>query len=498
MRKRWFPYLSSLERRCRTSGITPVFLLAVAIPCAASPNQPLDRPFSLRNPEPLLVEGEFHRMIASDRNRTYILPRPCFSMVDSSTVCASGTRLRLAGPESEHGLGLSPSMAYEVRAGEERVQAFEAGAVLLGSLDRVSFLLDARTFTEVHEDSRAPSFDREPVEWQSEEVSGSFAYSSYSRYRSNLNYDWSWGRISAGRDAAHWGPGLYSNLMFNRNAVPFNQITLSARFGPVNVQSLYGMLATEEERIFNTDPHGRSIYAHRYEWNIGRDLILGIGEQLIVYDHEEPFAFVPIIPLFILKGDTWERLNNGNISADFSWRIRKVAALYSEFLIDDIQAPTALFSDDWGNKWAWTAGAHLTRDFPDFSSGTVLEYSRVEPWVYTHYVAASAQSANLGYPLGNPQGPNSQSITAAAYLRGKSAWHLSVRSDLVWKGHDAGSSLLDLPPRDLERKSFLKGVDGPDLALSSSASMRWNYAGIELRAAYDGSAEFAGRLNFKY
>jgi hypothetical protein len=52
-------------------------------------NQPLDHPYTLRNSGPYLLEAEYHRMIESDKPRSYIFPRPCFSEVDSSQVFLS-------------------------------------------------------------------------------------------------------------------------------------------------------------------------------------------------------------------------------------------------------------------------------------------------------------------------------------------------------------------------------------------------------------------------
>ena len=168
----------------------------------------------------------------------------------------------------------------------------------------------------------------------------------------------------------------------------------------------------------------KSLYAHRYEWQAGRNILFGISEQLILYKVAAPFAFVPIIPLYITKATEKERLNNGE------YRIRyflsHAEAPYSEFMIDDIQSPTALFSDIWSNKWAWMTGIHLIRDFGEKGAGLIIEYSRVEPWVYTHYISQTAQTAHQDYPLGNPWwGPNSQVIIGKAYLN---PWQILFRA----------------------------------------------------------------------
>jgi hypothetical protein len=58
------------------------FLLMTAMaprPDCANANQALDRPFTLLNQEPFLLEAEYHRMIRGAGPRSYIFPRPCVS-----------------------------------------------------------------------------------------------------------------------------------------------------------------------------------------------------------------------------------------------------------------------------------------------------------------------------------------------------------------------------------------------------------------------------------
>jgi hypothetical protein len=465
----------------------------------ANPNLPLDRPYSLRNAAPDLLEREYDRMIRADGPASYIFPRPCVSPLDSSRVCGEAHGWTHAGDSRQ--ISLSPQAGYEFRSGDENVSAVEMGALASGGNGPLSLYLDARIITEFHEDFDHASYDHEFVEKQDREASGSVAYSSYSRYRSNLDYDLPWGRFSVARDAVHWGPGLYANLAFNQGALPFNQVSWVAHFGPVSFATLYGRLTIGVDSAdgFNRGTDTRSIYAHRYEWRVNADLLLGVSEQLIFFDEEDAFAFVPVVPLFISKGARAERDNNGNIAADVSYRLGRFLRMYSEFLIDDLQSPTSLFDDFWGNKWAWMFGTQAVRDLPLGQGGVVLEYSRVEPWVYTHYLAATAQAANGGLPLGNPQGPNSQWMVLKTYLRGTRGWYASLQSDLLWKGHDRGSALNDdregVPPL---RKIFLDGVTRPTWAVSPLAGYAWKSLYLEAAGELGREPGMRARLAWRY
>lgn len=468
--------------------MTGLTLVAVATykpsPAEMNHNLPLDRPYTLRDARPFLLESEYHRMIAGGNQRSYIFPRACISEIDSSSVCADGGLWRYRNGDRDQGMNLGFQGGAEYRRHDEDVYAFDPGFSATGHSGPVSFYLDARMFTELHEIPLHSSYDREFVDRQEKEMSGSVSYTSYSRYRSNISYDWSWGRITAARDAVHWGPGIFHNLVFHQDAVPFNQLVFMANLGPISVSSLYGALTIQgdESGRYHENQDSRTLYAHRYEWRIASDWLLGISEQLIFHQKTAPFAFAPIVPLFIAKGFEHERWNGGSMAGDLSYRLPGVGTIYSEFLLDDIISPTSLFDDYWGNKWAWMAGVHGIWQVSRFEGGFIGEYSRVEPWVYTGYKADTRQSANAGYPLGNQMGPNSQAFTFKAYLRRPGAWYISGRLDLEWKGTDLGSRLNDdRTVEKPERKVFIQGVDHPDIHFSPFLSYRWKSISAETR-----------------
>lgn len=466
----------------------------------ANPNQEIDRPYTLRLEDPLVLEGEIARQIRSDGPMSFIFPRPCFSELDSSKVCGESHGFTYLDPVRNRRLSVSPVAGYQYRYRGENVNAFEGGGRISGGTGIISFQLDARTFTEMHEDPIPVSYDREPVDRQDQKSSGSVAYSSFSRYRAAVAFDFPWARIAAGRDAVHWGPGLITNLSFNRNAVPFNQATWLSHIGPISVISLYGRLAIDGDSLggYDHNLNTRSIYAHRYEWQASKNLLLGVSEQLVVYNQEDPFAFIPVIPLFILKGTGVERANNGNISTDFAYRFPGLATVYSEFLIDDLQSPTSIFNDYWGNKWAWMAGVHLVHGVPGGNAGLVLEYSRVEPWVYTHYRPGTAQTANAGIPLGNPLGANSQWIAIKPYFKGAGNWFASAQADFIWKGADLGSFLNDTIVDESIPKSFLQGVDGPEIRVTPAVSYKWRSVFVEAAATLARRTGLSARIQYQY
>jgi hypothetical protein len=441
-----------------------------------NPNLPLDRGYTLRGTEPASVEHAYRNIVAGAAPMSFIFPRPCVWELDSANACLEPRGWRYADPARGRELAFSPIVGYEYRRVRGDVQAGDFGLIAEGGSGPVSFHLDARMFTEASDDIFRTSYDRENVDRQDESATGSLNYVSYSRYRSDLSYDWAWGRLTVARDAAHWGPAQFGNLAFQQSAVPFDQVTFTTRLGPLSVQSLYGRLDETESWAFDTTTAAKSLFAHRYELQLVPNLLLGVSEQLILYKMSAPFAFVPLVPLYIAKTDVRERLNNGNLAFDLAYRFPGRGAIYTEFLIDDMQAPTSLFSDTWSNKWAWLAGAQILFEAWGRQGGLIGEAVRIEPWVYTHYEPHTSQATNMGYPLGNPLGPDALDFTGKAYLRG-SALYSSIRADLIWKGTGLGSGLHDVhPSRDYAPFRYSLGAGRPRFTLQPEASYRWRGA----------------------
>ncbi|MFC1585460.1 hypothetical protein ACFL5V_07945 [Fibrobacterota bacterium] len=481
-----------------------LFFFGVALNLFSNYNLPLNRPYTLRNSEPFLLEREYHRMISGEGPRTYIFPRPCISPLDSSNVCRDTAWLNFGTDDHDSFLNVYPLAGIEYRYMHENVEVFDGGLNVAGYKGRLSFYLDARMFVEFHDDYHlsAYAYDREFIEKQlEEEKSGSIFYSSFSRYRASMNYDFIWGRLTAAHDAVHWGPGLFTNLNFHQDAVPFNYLVFTTDFGPFSLASLYGQPLFDDSRNRDTNDF-RALYAHRYEYSPVPNLLLGITEQLIIYNDTEPFLFlIPVSPLYMQKGLNRERDNNGNLAMDVNYRIPGMGHIYSEFLIDDIQSPTSLFNDHWANKWAWMAGTHFIMDLPFFSSGLIAEYSRLEPWVYTHYDSSTAQAASGGYPLGNQLGPNSQTLVGKMYIRDGSKWYTSCRLELIWKGRDPGSEINDevTSPARRDPKIFINGISSPAVIFSPHVAYQWKWINLSasLRAEEDGTTSYF-RIQYQY
>lgn len=353
----------------------------------------------------------------------------------------------------------------------------DGGIYLRGFADSVEFVLDARIYDEGHSADKPQSWDREFLEVQKEENNSGVEYTSYARYRTHFAFNYNWFRLDLARDVMHWGPGYYNNLSLNQFALPYNSLTMDLQFGPLRVMSFYADLRIYGSMSDKNKDETRNLFGHRYELAVG-NMTIGISELTILYDNMKPWLFVPTAPLFMEKGNYSESSNNGALSMDFNYRLFNTARIYTEFFLDDMESPISLVkNDNIEAKWAWMAGFQAAHDFVigghRLEAGTIAEYARVEPYVYSHFVKNTAQMAHLGYPLGNQGGPNSQTVDWTLYGRLDRHIFASLRSTWFWKGTDYGSALNDTTPNRNHMKIHKKFLEGADMQFSLTPSLSY-------------------------
>jgi hypothetical protein len=430
------------------------FVLMVPILSASTWNTTNDRFFSMRNSAPAQLEDEYHQQIQKESKIQQEFPLECHRVATSHSAC-SGESWPLTWSDQKDSAGFKFLTGVEWRSLQEvDARVWDLGLISRGVSGSFSWFLDARVHTEI-QDTIMPSHDREYVEREEKGDNSAIDYTSYGRYRTNFNLDTDFGRFTFARDALHWGPSVFHPLMFSQEAVPYNHLIWQSHFGPFSLYSVYAELSIDGGGRFRGNDSTRTLYAHRYVWDISKQVTLGVSENLIVFNDQVNMAVIPVVPLFMAKGSAIERNNNGNIAGDLTIKIPNRARLYGEFLIDDVTEPTKLFNDHWDNKWAVTLGFHVIQDFKTAKAGFVSEWNRTEPWVYTHDRPNTGQMAHNEYAIAAPMGPNSMSISQKLYWR-TSSFYAGLRSDLVWKGEDAGSALNDpRPASPADPKQFL-------------------------------------------
>ena len=467
-----------------------VFGFTLAQGVSAAPTVGAERTRNLRQLDyaPLLME--YHGQTVGESRQFFTYPRRNrdfirdFEKVNGSSLAYFVDSLGSGTAAHRFAIAASPLLGLDYRGGEALGDTIwpgiDGGLYLRGYVDSLDFDLDARIYAESHSANKPQSFDGEVVDVQTDGDYAGADYVSYARYRAHMGFNYAWMRASLARDVLHWGPGFFNNLSLNQFALPYNMLNLDMSFGPLRVFSAYADLRVGRWGWSAENLNDRNLYAHRYELSLfSGNLSLGMSELQVLYNENKPWLFVPVIPLFIEKGNYSERVNNGALAFDLNYRILNTVRLYGEFFLDDMESPISLYKNKYSNnRWASMLGMHAAHDFTidkkTFKAGTIAEIARIEPFTYCHFDTAKAQLANLNMPLGNPNGPNSLSIDWILYGRISIAdWqsvYIGWRNQWLWKGSDLGSDILD--SYKFIRKEFIH-----DSKLQYNATPSVNYTG---------------------
>lgn len=464
-----------------------------------------ERSKNLKNLETAPLLFEFHRFTTTDTKQRFYFPQRDSSWRKNYAEEEKDALLKINHPRAS--IAASLIGGFDYRGGETLndtiFPAADGGVYLRGFIDSLEFMLDARIYVENHSAERPSSFDGEFVEFQKEEDNSGVEYASYARYRGHLALNMGFGRLDFGRDVMHWGPGYYNNLTLNQFGLPFNSMSLELQVGPLSVISFYGDLRIYKNSMSMKNKDQRHLYGHRYELDLG-NLTLGISEIQSIYDNNNVWLFVPIVPLFMEKGNFAENSNNGALSFDANYRFLNMFRIYAEFFLDDMESPISLIRNDNAEaKWAFLSGLQVSKDFQIgkhyLEAGALAEYARVEPYVYTHFIKNTAQLAHLERPLGNQGGPNSQTIDCLLYARLNKQWNIGLRQNWFWKGTDYGSALNDTTPHNHMKhpKTFLSGAK-MQYSLTPMLSYEGQYTFFALEWTFIDDRKFYTRLGFQW
>ena len=256
-------------------------------------------------------------------------------------------------------------------------------------------------------------------------------------FAANARYDLDAVKLLAGFDYLSMGPARRNHVILRgeqSNYRPWQDSTsriyepaptpyfgYQFELGPI-VYSQYAM------KLFEKKNFGKYMHVHRLDLSLPKNITLGLSETALYGSTTEEFPnpnedadstgrefewayVIPFIPYVFqehLQGD------QDNISLAFDLSVKTIPnwEFYGELLWDDMKSPTSMFDDGWwGNKWATSVG--VARDNLKLGStiwNWYLEYTRVEPWVYTHHKGGGYTYRSYSQSLGTDLGPNSQEV----------------------------------------------------------------------------------------
>jgi hypothetical protein len=317
-------------------------------------------------------------------------------------------------------INLSPILGYKTGSndGEKNTHRWN-GAYLYGYLGKhIGFSFDFRDNRE--EGSNIDTFKTfTPVTG----VTGRYYPESkaleYSETRATLAANWLWGHATIGKDFIEWGYEKNGKAVLSNKAPSYSFIRLDIypvhwlrfnyfhgwlRSDVVDSTEIY-KTRTGTDRILFREKY---LASHTLTLTPLRGLDFSLGESIVYSDRLEFAYLIPI--MFFRLADHYlsarenDAGNNAQLFAALSSRNHlKNTHIYGTLFIDDLSVPNIFNKEKQVNHLGGTVGISLTDLLLNNLTAT-LEYSRINPFVYTHYIQTTTYtnaSYNLGHWIGN-------------------------------------------------------------------------------------------------
>jgi hypothetical protein len=321
---------------------------------------------------------------------------------------------------------------------------------------------------------------------------------SYSDFRTTLTANWSWGRVTAGKDAMEWGYGKSGNLVLSQKAPSFPLIRLDIfpvdwlRFnyfhGWLNSSMIDSTLSYPSLRA-NPDIQReiikeKYIASHTLSVFPMKGLEIALGESIIYGDKLKAVYFFPL--MFFRATDHYNS-NYNNDAGDNSQFFFQVSSkghlknthLYGTLFIDEIRLAGLFNKDERKNQSGLTIGASES-DLLVENLSISAEYTRINPFVYEHYIPTLTYE-NHSYSMGHWIGSNADILYLSLNYRILRGLELTGWMKYIRKGETGTAD----EQHTLPQKGFLSGnVD------------KYFYNGFEIKYQLFHTLFFRGEYRF--
>ena len=426
--------------------------------------------------------------------------------IDSSQITIAGydagDRLRLFSYRNNFfSLNLSPILGYKAGSlDDEKLTHFWNGLYTYGYIDKyIGYSFDFRDNTETGNtiDKTKEFTPVTGVEAKSSLTAPNYALDKmeYSESRAVLATDWSWGSFAVGKDFLEWGYSESGLLVLSQKPPSYGFIRLDVK--PVDwlkFNYAHGWLSSsviDSNSIFYNSA-GTISYSFIDKFIATHSLIItpvsgldvSIGES-IIYDEEIEFLYlVPIMFFRLADYLISEQSNDAGGNAQFFLGVSskgqiKNTHLYGTLFIDEISLNGLFDPETQRYQLGFTLGGSIT-DLPFENITAKIEYTKVYPSVYEHYIQTSDYKSS-DYILGHWMGQNGDLIYASLNYRILRGLQATVWGQYIRKGDDVN---IQQQYNAKPQPPFLFGL-----------RKNYGYLGAEIK--YEYTHELFAKLNFQ-
>jgi hypothetical protein len=286
-----------------------------------------------------------------------------------------------------------------------------------------------------------------------------------------LRADLSWFNLEFGRERVLVGTGEGDRLLLSGNAPAFDLIKLDAQYKSLRFLFVHGSIvgdSTVAPGTIVSEPAGSNKYfvLHRIQMSLFDRLNLAFSEMTVYQRFSPEFAYLNPINFYKSAEHSLHDRDNSFLNFDVEFFPVNSYKLYGTWLIDDIDF-SKFGTGWWGNEFGWQGGIFAAdlAGIPNVDG--VLEYTRLEPYVYSNRVAGNDythSSLNLGSHL-DPNSdewlaqlnyrPSKRLRTWLRYTGTRHGENIVVNGNLI--KNVGGSALQGHRSTDSETATFLDG-----------------------------------------
>ena len=364
------------------------------------------------------------------------------------------------------------SLSYRTASGDSIGSPFialgELGIRLRGTLfDRLGFYIQASNGQRFSGDPNFGMFENRLR--ANSKFSGGGKYFDFTT--GYLQYDVDWLRLTLGREQILWGAGYSDRMILSNNTTPFDFAKVELRYKSISYSFLHGSLVGSD--TLGRQLTSKYIATHRLEFNLSSKVRMGLSE--VLFYSNQPIHFAYLNPLVFLTSadlaaDPANR-NNTVIGIDLELIPIKNLRVTGTLLIDDLNFETlgSVGEDVRGNdnKFGWQGGVLWTDAFRIPNLSLYTEYTRINPFVYSHRSVANSYT-HKDLSLGHPLQPNSDEwlfgldfdVTYRLSISGQIRFQRTGENIVDSRGrmvYNAGSNILRGDGDGLHPNVFLEG-----------------------------------------
>lgn len=282
-----------------------------------------------------------------------------------------------------------------------------------------------------------------------------------------------WFRLQFGKDAINLGPGKRSNLFLSDNAGSFDNLRLDVTFDRIKFTYLHGWLRSKP-LVFDRDSNisdRKYLVVHRLEFKVFPWLFIAGNESVVYGGRDMEIAYLnPIIPYHVTEQYLGDKDNN-TISFDATAFPVNGLKIYAAVFLDDFTTAVSPFTY-WKQTWAVTGGLYWVQPFNLTDTDFRLEYTRIEPYVYTHKYPL-IRYAHFNSCLGSSIPPNSEDYFFEIRYRPLRKISLGLGYELLRHGEGSidryayEDGFVDAGNPGKKKKKFLQGINETKNILST-------------------------------